>query len=703
MKNVKSFKVNDNLYLNELKVVLPEEEEKKEIKVGKHQYIILDRSGSMWDDIDHVVDTIKEYTNKLSEGSTVSLGWFSGDDEYGLSVPYEFSKEKDGFVKTIETYRKTLGCTNFTQVLEKIKKDCEGKQSSLFFFTDGRHNCGSFQNVRNILEELKDKLDVTTFVGCGYIDRDNMTEMAEITNGSFVQLDNLKKEFATTLDEFLEGVEESIPGCIVELPEEAENVCSILGKNVVSYEKKDGKVFYKASAKKKQVLYFTSNTLLGEEVEFNKEEIMPRAIAYYLVQHNKATLAMKVLDTIGDKYYINKLNNTFTTDEYGKVENEIVKSVFDSRKRYKEGQVKGFMPDDNAFCVLDALDTISNDDTALIHLNDKEFEYKKTSRASVQEDGTKLEYPSEIKASANLLKYHENRLNVNIQCAYTANVVLDKEQFKKTNAMNEDMGKYGLTDKQKLPVTCIRNYSIIADGKLNTPKLIVSKLEKETINKLASILTLREDGKYVVSLNNLPLINRSYLKETSAKTLAEKNWKVKELSDELSVIRYLTKVEKENVEKDENLQTFLEENFYIKNGMYQPPKTTVEATDEYLSYEFEVSFKGYSKASASSVIKKLQEGKSATEREKLVAIAYEQYKNLSLDELNKVYEEKNKEYKKLQTEIQHAKFAIILVNKGSMDEFTSRDNMVITINEQIGNENKEIEVTFKVIQKPVKI
>ena len=700
---MKSYKISEGFYVNELKVELPKEEETKEIQIAKHQYIIIDRSGSMWGDLDHVVDTIKTYTEKLPEGSTVSLGWFSGNSEYGLSVPYEFQKEKDGFVKTIETYRKALGCTNFTEILEKVKADCKGRQSSLFFFTDGCHNCGSFQNVRNVLEELKEYLEVSVFVGCGWIDRDNMTEMAQITNGSFIQLDSLKKEFATTLDDFLEGVEESVPGCIVELPEEAENICSVLGKNVISYEKKDNKVYYKASSKKKQVIYFTSKTLLGDETEFTKEEIMPRAIAYNLVQHNKTPLAMEIIDKIGDKHYINKLNNTFTLDEYGKVENDLRISIYDSRKRYKEGQVKGYLPDDNAFCVLDALDIISNDENALVHLNDKEFEYKKTTIGSVQEDGSKLEYPKEIKASANLLKYHENRLNVNLQVNYKADVILDKEQFKKTNAINEDLIKYGLTDKQKYPVNCIRNYSIILDGKLNTPKLVLSKLNKESINKLANILTFREDGKYIVDLNNLPLINKGYLKETSAISLANKCWKANELSTELSVLKYLKKIETEKKEKNETLETFLEQNFYIKNGSYNPPKTTVESTDEYQSYEFTVAFKGYSKATASSVIKKIQEGKNVTDREKLVEVYYNLHKNKNEEELNKTYEEKNKEYKQLQTEIQHAKFAIILINKGCMDEFTNREDMNINIKETIGEDKKVITTTFKVVQKPVKI
>lgn len=697
---MKSYKVSESFYLNEIPVKV---ELKKEAK-PKHQYIIIDRSGSMWGNLDNVLDVIVNYVDKLPEGSKVSLGWFSGYSEYGLSVPYELKKEKQGVVNTVNSYRYALGCTNFTEILQKINKDSEERQASLFFFTDGYHNCGPFSEVIKTLKELKDNLEVSVFVGCGYINRDNMNEMAAITNGGFVHLNSFT-EFSQALDDFMEGVQESNSGVIAVIPEEAENICSILGKNIISYEKENNEIRYKASNKKKQVIYCTSSKPLGEEQQFGKDEVLPRTIAYYLIQHNKTPEALKILDILGDKYYIRKLYNTFTQEEYASVENEILKSIFDSRKRYKEGKVVGYLPSDNAFCVLDALDIISNDDTAIIHLNDKEFEYHKTSIASEQQDGSKLEYPKDIKASANNLKYHDSRLNLNLNVMYKADVCLDKNQFTKTNAINEDLSKYGLKDNQKYPVNCIRNYNIILDGKLNTPKLVLSKLSKNSIVKLTNNLTFREDGKYVIDLSSLPLINKGYLTETSAMSLADKCWEAQQLSTELSVLKYLIgtlKIVKTD-KLDEDLETFLADNFYIKNGSYQPPKTSVESTDEYLSYEFSISFKGYSKPTASSVIKKIITNGKLTEREKPVKRYYEAHKDKNLENLQRTYEIKNVEYKELQKKIQHAKFAIILVNRGSMPEFSSRENMNLNIIKNINGQDKDIITNFNIIQKPVKI
>lgn len=702
---MKSYKIQENLYLNEMLVDYQSETEGT-VSVPQHQYIIIDRSGSMWGDLDLVLDTVVNYVDKLPEGSTVSLGYFSGYSEYSLSVPYELKKEKDGVVKTADSYRHSIGMTNFTEILEKIKSDCKGRNSSLFFFTDGCHNCGPFSKVLQTLEEMKSDINVAIFVGCGWINRENMNDMAKTMEGSFIQLNSFS-EFEQALLNFKNCIEESVPGTYVDMPEDSFNICSVLGKSVINYEKDDNnQVFYKATNKTKQVIYYLSNKLQGELTEFtNKDQVSARTMIHSLIQNNKVPFALEILNKIGDKYFMRKLYNTFTSEEYAVVENEILKSIFDSRKRYKEGQVENYLPDDNAWCVLDCLDVITNDNKAKIHLNDKEFVYEAVSRKSEQTDGSKLEYPKDIQANANNLKYHENRLNVNLNVTYPAWVPLIPQEFKETNAINESLKDYGYKPKDKYVVSCIRNYNIVLDGKLQTKKLVLSGLSKETINKLGSNLTLRSDKKYVLDLSNLPIINKSYLGTTSAEYLAKKCWQSFLLSNEISVLKHLKNCKEYSTETcNADLNEFLANNYYIKNGMYQPPKTSVDSTDEYMSYEFNVAFKGYSKASASSVIRKIQAGDNITERERIVEFYYNKYKKSNLEDLQKALEEINKEYKKAQTEIQHLKFGIILINRGCMNEFKNRDDMSLTIDvSEYGMHVSQITTIFKIVQKAVKI
>ena len=243
---IKSFKIEEGLYVNELTVDLPVVPAVAEFK-PKHQYIVIDRSGSMWNQLDDIVDILINYTKNLSEGSTVSVGYFSGPGEYALTIPYVLKKEQGAVEKVLNTYRKSMGLTDFIDVLSKIKADSVGKKGSLFFFTDGCHNSGgSFAEVLSILNDLEEHLEVSVFVGCGWIDRENMQEMAKISGGSFVQLSDFS-EFKQSLEDFGESVKDSSSGFEVELPISANNICSLLGRNVVRYDRTpEGKIYYKS-------------------------------------------------------------------------------------------------------------------------------------------------------------------------------------------------------------------------------------------------------------------------------------------------------------------------------------------------------------------------------------------------------------------------------------------------------------------------
>ena len=708
MGKTKCFKIRENFYVNELTVDMPVVPAIAKVET-KHQYLIIDRSGSMWNELDSIMDILIEYTKNLPEGSTVSVGYFSGPGEYALTVPYTLKKEQDAVEKVLNTYRSSMGLTDFIEVLEKVEADVNGKRGALFFFTDGCHNSGgSFSKVVSILNNLEKHLDVSVFVGCGWIDRENMRAMAQMAGGSFVQLSDFS-EFKQSLLDFGDSVKESAPGVEVELPAVAANICSLLGRNVVRYDVDPSfKIYYKASTRSKQAVYFTSTCVpvgYNESSIGVKDELPLRAVAYSLVQSNQTPLALEVLNAIGDKYYMRKLYNTFTSDEYAAIENELVKSIFDTRKRYKEGKTKDYLPDPNAFCVLDALKVLAEDPTAKIHLNDPDFQYSNISRKMEQTDGSKMIYPKDICASANAIKYHDSRLNASLSVTYTASVPLIPEEFTQSSITEEDLTRHGLFKGELYPVTCFRTYNIILDGKLKTKRLVLSELSKESKNALSDLLTLREDKKYILDFSNIPLINKSYLSTTSAKELAEDCWAQFLNSSKLSVLKYLQKRYKEDldpVDSSDDKLMFLSENCYITRGSYQPPKTQAPSTDVYSAYEFTISFKGFSKASASSVAKKIDAGKTPTQRESVVAKYYEQYKSYPEAVLEQTIKQVSEDSRKLASKIQGAKLASILINRGSFSEFSSHTDMSIDIPVE-NMDFDRVTAEFVIVQKEVEI
>ncbi len=706
---INSYNVKElGYYLNSLKIDAPKVEQTKN---KSHQYIIIDRSGSMDRNIHGVIDIIKKYVSNLDDQTRVSLGYFSGNNQYNLSSTFELKQELSPAINVLDSYDSTMGLTNYIQILEKINREIksQGTRCSLYFFTDGYHNQGgSFSRVLEILKDMSPSLDIVSFVGCGYIDRDNMNEMAEVANGSFTHIDEFSK-IQTTLENFKDGVLGSAPTVQIELPADAFYPCSLINGNIINYTTTNNKIEVKYSVNDSTIQVYYMSYKPIDKISKECCERTFRTLASVLVSKNKVPDAMKVLAEIGDKYLLRKLDSSFTPDEIAVVNDEIIMSITSSKKRYQEGIDSNYLPDPNALCVLDLLQALAEDKKVLCHLNDKEFEYKRIGKILTQTDGSKIIYPEDINAKPSKLVMNEERLNVSLSTNYKAHVPIDATMFTTNPFTADHLKKLGLKDGYKQAVTVFRTYNIIADGVLQTKKLVVSKIGKKFIKKFSKILSLRDDGRYVLDISSLPIINKSYGSNMSATRLANLAWKQHVLQDRCAVLRSIIKtlnLQDTTEPIDASVADFLKEHCYIKNGSYSPPVKYSEGNDVYKAYSFKISIDGFSKASASSVIKKILENKKVTQRESIIEYYYNQYKNMSLENAEKEFDNCNEELQKVRHELQSTKFAVIMIAKGSMPEFNDRNNMKIIINTQsyITLPNlTDVTVTFDIKQIEVQI
>jgi hypothetical protein len=724
MEKIKSLKIGNELYVNIMPITVQKEKEVV-IQEAQNQFLIFDRSGSMSGYLSKIMDTAIAYCNKLPEGSTVSLGYFSGTGTYNLTVPYTLKKEMASVTTTLNGYRQALGMTNFIEILNKVN-EIAGKvngKSSLFFFTDGCHNSGGGRrDIEKALVEWKKYAQISMFVGYGYIDRDTMSWMASTTEGSFIHLNNFNN-FQQTLDDFGVAVEESNPSVEIEIPVKEEIIpLSFSGKAVTEYIVEKGKIKYKPTKKEFKGIFFLTNSKVENSEEITEVDVTiercVRALALIHSQKNNTTASLELLSYIGDKYLIQSLYNSITPEEFSESETKIRKSIFVPKERFLEGTVKNFLPAPDAFCVLDAVNILAEDENVKLYPRDKDFEYISIGKKTEQTDGPKIEYPDDLAVYFNNIVMHKERLNLSISTATQGSVSLDPANFKEKPFTTEERIKAGLPEK--FMVSSFRTYSVIADGKLQTSKLVASDLSKETVNKLGSIITRRKDGKYVIDFSSLPIINKTYVKMTSGKILAEKIWKEKVISDQISVYNHLKKKEEEAIGKtllrdtgiSEEAASFLLAHCYIKNGSYNPPVKTVAGNDEYEAYSFSIDPRGYSKASASDVIKKIASNKTTTPREQIVAEVYKDYlsnpdfKGTKGEELiirlAKAVEKLTKDLKEVRKSIQLSKFAIILGNKGKMDEFTSRENMSLQLKDKTFK-GDEVDLTFEFVIEKIKV
>ncbi len=676
---------------------------KEDVKIEPiHTYLIFDRSGSMGYHMNAIVESAIAYCKQLPDMSQVSLGYFSGDDQYNLSVPYMLQKEINGAVTTLDSYRNCLGLTNFIQILDKVKSTVGEGKASMFFFTDGCHNSGGTKSqVLKVLEELAPHLQIVNIVGYGnYIDRDMLAAMANKVDGQFIHLSEFN-EFSNVLSAYGETVKNSLPTIKVKLPSKPISpVIAITNSGAMEYAPDENlEISYKPiNDKKFNGVYYVSETPVGDEADLDNISIERgiRALAYIYSTKNDAEKAMETIHELGDVFLVNKFYTAISPDEFARAEAAVLKSVFNPKDRFKEGLKHNSLPAPDALCVLDVLNILTADEDAKIYLRDNDFIYEKIGSPSKQTDGSKFIYPEDAYAKLSGLVGHAERLNVSILATIKGHVDLDPTQFS-TGFTTKDLEDLGIRDT--FPVIQYRNYSIISDGRLHTSKIVVGGISEETCGKIKPILCKREDGKYIIDLTALPLLNKNYVNCTSAKALAAIAWEERLLSSELSVVNYfknlvyseLPQETEDTPPKNEQRDIFLKEKCYIdsKAGAYNPPVDIVKGNDEYQAYSFKVSFKGYSSVTVKAVAAKIEEGKKCTSREEIIACYYHTWKTLlnqtsslrsTLDKvkfLEAEYKRIKSDVVRVQGHLQQCKFAIILGNKGKMDEFDSRENMVL--------------------------
>lgn len=727
-------KIRDDLFLVSKEVELSKDQE-KQLDKQLHVITVIDRSGSMSGYINSVVEDVKKFSLSLRENEKNSIGWFSGEGYCDFMLKaFEVSDSNKQILTTVlDQNKRILNTTCFSQILQKIEtliKDPAYKNDNfvLYFFTDG-YPCVSDYNkeikaIFDSLSKLKNQLYYSAFVGSGnYYNRELMTQMASAVGGSFLHLGDVNSSYET-LTQFIETSRDSNGRIVVDIDKDSLFPFSISGKNIISYEAEKGKISFNPSKRNKNVLFYLTEKQpkgskeidsigdLTKGSSSNKKEYLIKglyAAAHTLSTRTKVDKAIDILGYLGDKYFIDSLNNSRTNDEYGKVENEIREALFSTSERLKEGQVKNYVPKDDVFCLLDLVDILINDEKAGFYPRHEGWVYNKISRSSEVDS----KYP-EFKADENQICYfnalawNDKKLNLSVRAELSGTVTL-REGYKKLGFSKE------------YPAKIYRNYSLVKDGFPNIPNLFVS-ISKDTEKKLLSIVPqgLLEKVKskqlkkdiFKLNLTAIPVSNRKMSEGiSSAKPIAELVYKETELEHKQSLYKYLLsqledKARKSDEELSKDQVKFLEEHG-IKKGIYSPETKPVQPTDYYMATEFEISVKGLSKPTAKDIVKKIEEKKATTDRETIMASAYQDFKSkFEKEKSKKVKEvwlqeqlsETKKELYELRSKLQRSKFSVIMAKKW-FSEFTSREDCVLK--SKIGN--KEVFVQFNLKQVKVEV
>lgn len=587
-----------------------------------HHIFIVDCSGSMHSIMRDMVDDIKRMVKTIPSGDHITIGRFSSEGDFSFFITGYRILDDDDFASVYSLIDKHLHATYltcFSQILEETRSVIENVNAfcpnhSLMFFSDGCPVVRDYQkevaSIDSSTRKLGAVISSAMVIGYGnWYDRDILTNIATNLGTTMVHASNVDKysmEVQAFVDEekrssktmFSLDVEPDYPSFVVD----ADSGLSV-------YQGKDIYVSVPESAKTVSVYSMVTDEtkIPGGWKKVTKAKMDDHLPALYaasllLSQRARTDVAMEVLSMVGDIDVVNRLNNSFTNEDYGLVEDDIRNSITNPDSRFVGGRKKNCLPDPNAYCLMDLFEDLSNGSNTF-HPRSSIFKYKRIGAKSLLKEG--IEYPEFIPEEDQGYEFGDNftwnRNRANLSVRIKENGRLDFSGVTIDESLSEKLPK-------KLSSFRYRNFAIVADGDYRVPILPV-KLDKATFDKLKTTPLLHGNVKYTpgrvygLAISKIPVINRNMAKQEYISTdfFDLVNQELRQKAG-LKVYKYYLnqmKTETDNLSQGlisvfgEDGAKFLKEKGITDNG-FSPLTMKADAMDYYMANYFSVKVKGVS-------------------------------------------------------------------------------------------------------------
>jgi hypothetical protein len=446
------------------------------------------------------------------------------------------------------------------------------------------------------------------------------------------------------------------------------------------------------------------NGHVGEEAVY--------AAACVMLQNNQADVALQILGDLGDVNMIDLVSGAWTNADYGKAANTLMDALVDPSVRYLKGKNTSYLPDPNAFCLLDALECLMDDDKAKFYPRHPAFYYKRIGVPSVPAEGyPKFEYGDDPACPFSELVWNEDRLNLSVRATLLGAI-----------SLSDGWQPLGLPNPY--PCVVFRNYTLIKDGVLNVTSMPISmsSVTWDILNRNNMIKGfLRSDGSYepgnwtstdtiwLVDFSAVPLINlRVASEEVTAEDICMDSISIYRAGALVKVLKYWRDQLDPNKEvKTDEALTFEQETFLaklgVRRGVFSPPVVKGESTDKYLAKEFKISGKGFSSLpKVDDVIKKIEDGKDLTPSQQFISDALDWYEahqvggttEETIKWIDRWIRETRRQQNDTRSIIQRVKFGIIL-NKKWFSDLNTRDGAQLVVDGITFTFNiKDVEVAY---------
>jgi hypothetical protein len=521
-----------------------------------HHILVLDRSGSLYRDLDQLMDNVVMIVNEIGEEDIITLIWFSGAGQHRTVIKGASKHEK--LTKIIDTLRSTVGCTCFSDPLKEINLILDEigdiAPVSVTMFTDGNPVVPwSIEKETTMCFEELDKMAprILAFntVGYGNYYNQELLRAFSATSefGSMVHSTRIE-EFLTIFNHNFEKISDAVSESIdISAP-----VVIYLNR---TFTKMDSGDFHLSRIDKRKNQFF----LIGDgEFTFEyqgktynttdiKVNLQPGtktnfyyALVYNLYYAGRRKEALDVLATnLHDKALIDSHMASFTFNEVANHSTKLEDSLFHNEFRMLDGIADDdYVPADDAPCIMDALLQLQLGGSLYVPFSNNIAEYTRATRKAVDEFDLFKKDDEEVRVPFGAFTFNKKHMNLSLLVTINGVVQINPKAAKKV-ALPSIMKSH-----------IFRNYMLIKDGNINIPMIEVLLTNEDFMNEkihaaVAKFLGHEEiDGvtysRSLIDLTSLPIINRLYVNEsTTIEHIFNDTVKTTKLEARTKVIGYL--------------------------------------------------------------------------------------------------------------------------------------------------------------------
>ncbi len=608
----------------------------KVVPTKMHHIHILDRSGSMRDHINTLVDQMQKTIEFLREEDILSVLWFASPGQYRTIL--KGAKKSPELPKLLDTLRSVMGTTCFSDPLNEAKNIVEElaplcPNCAITLFTDGQavtpwNEQEEERKSIEIIKSLKNKILAFNSIGFGsnysqsfLRELSSISEFGVFTHSS--EIEDYATIFKNNFDRIVEGKIEQVH---IEYGLDIEGV--YLNRKFTKMEKlemylsrldRNKNQFFLVSKKGDFQFFYNDKEYFSKDITEETAEPTVRnflySYAYGLYYNGKRRESLEVLSVLRDKALLDSHMSAFTFDECAAHLASIEKAVFSTSERMKEGEAKAnYLPPKDAFCVMDVLNMLAKEDAFYLPFHKEADKYSRIGKKTVDTYNLFEASKEPVVSPFSEFVFNKERVNLSIRFNIPGKVKLNPREAE------------GVGLPSEVEAHQWRNNTFIKDGTLNIKRciaLIPVKLYQEIQSKRKICEELPNDKelsekyekeygtKFIlvrINFSRIPIINATYNEDISPEKIFRicskllnlecyqkylnhywKNFEEKATATQMKIGFF------ENMSSDQI--KVLENHGIDKNGTYvgvnrETPKNS--ESDFYETREFQFVFKGVS-------------------------------------------------------------------------------------------------------------